>query len=212
MNEAMVVPVPGNRPSSAPTPVPRNTGNTERLKSSRLSIRSRQRNLYLIVSLLPFLRSARFEMISPKAKRPIASTTKLIPSERSCMPKVKRYSPELTSIPTMPSSRPSRTMAMPFKADSRVSITAARRPSTIREKYSVGPNSSAHAASGGANRPTTTSATHDPKNDAKVVETRAGPARPCFAMGLPSSTTTAEAPSPGMFISIEVIEPPYMAP
>ena len=66
------------------------------------------------------------------------------------MPKVKRRMPELTSVPTRPSSSPSTTIAMALTSEPCASTTAAIRPHTISEKYSAGPNFSAMAASGGA--------------------------------------------------------------
>ncbi len=41
---------------------------------------------------------------------------------------------------------------------------------------------------------------------------RAGPARPFFAIRLPSSAVAIEADSPGVLSRIVVVEPPYMAP
>ena len=40
----------------------------------------------------------------------------------------------------------------------------------------------------------------------------AAPARPLFAILLPSSAVTIEPASPGVFNRIEVVEPPYIAP
>ncbi len=45
-------------------------------------------------------------MISAMPNMPIATTTKPMPSESSGMPKVKRSTPELTSVPMRPRSRP----------------------------------------------------------------------------------------------------------
>ncbi len=77
------------------------------------------------------------------------------------MPKLKRRTPEFTSVPTRPSSRPSTTMAIAFTSEPRASTTAAIRPHTISEKYSAGPNCSAIRASGGA-ATTISSVAHGP--------------------------------------------------
>ena len=89
-------------------------------------------------------------MISAVPNMPIATTTKPMPSDSSGMPKVKRSTPELTSVPIRPSSRPNTTMAIALMSEPCASTVAATRPSTISEKYSAGPNLSATSASGGA--------------------------------------------------------------
>ena len=60
--------------------------------------------------------------------------------------------------------------------------TEATRPSTISEKYSAGPNSSATLASGGANRARITVATVPAKNEPRAAVASAWPARPCLAI------------------------------
>ena len=59
--------------------------------------------------------------------------------------------PELTSVPTSPSSRPKTIMPSACSSEPLASTIEATRPSTISEKYSAGPNFSATSASGGAN-------------------------------------------------------------
>ncbi len=54
---------------------------------------------------------SRLAMISPSPNMPIATGTKSSPSEISAIPKVIRGAPELTSMPTRPSSTPSSTIA-----------------------------------------------------------------------------------------------------
>ena len=76
-------------------------------------------------------------MISPIANTPTATTMKPMPSESSLMPKVKRCTPVLTSVPTMPSSRPTATMASDFIMSPWASTAAATRPISISEKYSA---------------------------------------------------------------------------
>ena len=117
-------------------------------------------------------------MISAKPKSPIATTTKPMPSESSGTPNVKRCSPELTSVPMMPSSRPSTIIAIAFSSDPLASTTAASRPSTISEKYSAGPNLSANSASGGANAATTSVATDPAMNEPIAATDSALPAFP----------------------------------
>ena len=56
------------------------------------------------------------------------------------------------------------------------------RPSTISEKYSVGPNFSATSASGGAKSAINIVATLPAKNEPIAAMPSAGPARPCRAI------------------------------
>ena len=65
------------------------------------------------------------------------------------MPKEKRCTPELTSVPTMPSRRPIATMASDFIMSPCASTAAATSPISISEKYSGAPNFRASSASGG---------------------------------------------------------------
>ena len=57
--------------------------------------------------------------------------------------------PEFTSVPTNPNSKPSSTIAIAVASDPCARTMAATRPKTISEKYSWGPNCSATSASGG---------------------------------------------------------------
>ena len=98
------------------------------------------------------------------------------------MPKAKRSTPELTSVPTRPSSRPRITIAIALMSEPCASTTAATRPSTISEKYSAGPNFSATSASGGANIATTSVETQPAKNEPIAAVASAGPARPWRAI------------------------------
>src|SRR2546428_314180 len=83
---------------------------------------------------------SRLLMISAKPNTPIATETKPMPSESSETPKLKRATPELTSVPTRPSSRPRITIAIALMSEPWASTVAAMRPSTISEKYSAGPH------------------------------------------------------------------------
>ena len=64
------------------------------------------------------------------------------------MPKVMRATPELTSMPTRPSSSPSSTIASDLATEPCASTTAAIRPSTSRLKYSTAVNLSASIDNG----------------------------------------------------------------
>src|SRR3546814_5041648 len=89
-------------------------------------------------------------MISAKPNTPMATTAKSMPSCSSGMPKSKRATPEFTSVPTMPSNRPSKIMQMALGSEPEANTTAPIRPNTMSEKYSAGPNLKATSASGGA--------------------------------------------------------------
>ena len=86
------------------------------------------------------------------------------------------------SVPTMPSRRPSTTIASAFKTEPCASATDMTRPSTIRLKYSAAPNFSATAVSGGAKIATRKVATVPAKNDPSAATASAVPARPLRAI------------------------------
>ncbi len=90
--------------------------------------------------------------------------------------------PEFTSVPIMPSSRPTQTMASALRSEPRASTIAATSPNTMSEKYSAGENFSATSASGGANRAITTVAMQPAANDPIAAMPSAGPARPWRAI------------------------------
>ena len=152
-------------------------------------------------------------MISAKPNRPIATLTTPMPSVSSGMPKSKRATPELTSVPTMPSSRPSTIIAMALSSEPCASTTAPIRPSTISEKYSAGPNLSASSDSGtrhGGDEHRGDACRRKTKPSAAVAS--AAPASPLRAIWWPSRQVTADDVSPGMLMRIDVVEPPYCAP
>ena len=121
---------------------------------------------------------SRAAMVSPRPNSPMATTAKSSPSPRDGTPKVKRWTPVFTSVPTMPSSMPTRIMPMALTTEPCARITAAIRPNTIREKYSAAPNCCAIDASGGPTRAIPTVATLPAKNDPIAAIANAAPARP----------------------------------
>ena len=86
------------------------------------------------------------------------------------------------------------------------------RPSTIRLKYSAGPNATATFASDGAISISAISEKVPAMNEPSAEMPSAGPARPCFAIWCPSRHVTTDAASPGMLTRIDVVEPPYIEP
>ena len=112
----------------------------------------------------------------------MAMTTKPMPSVSSGMSKLKRATPEFTSVPTRPSSRPSTIMAMALSSEPEASTTAPIRPRTISEKYSAGPNLKANSVSGGANAARISVPTQPAKNEPRPAAASAGPARPLRAI------------------------------
>ena len=151
-------------------------------------------------------------MISAKPNNPIATVTTPMPSVSSGMPKANRATPELTSVPTMPSSRPTTIIAIAFSSEPCASTTAPIRPSTISEKYSAGPNLSASSDSGIATDATRIVATVPAKNEPRAAIVSAAPACPLRAIWWPSRQVTTDDDSPGMLMRIAVVEPPYCAP
>src|SRR5450631_2036135 len=103
--------------------------------------------------------------------RPIATTPIFSPSNKFVDPKVKRAAPEVTSMPTRPTTMPITTEVSECTADARPSTAAPVMPSTTRAKYSGEPNDSATLASGGANSARMMMPTALPHSDAIVALT-----------------------------------------
>ena len=121
-------------------------------------------------------------MISAKPNTPMATMAKSMPSCSSGTPKSKRATPELTSVPTMPSSRPRMIIAIALGSEPEASTTAPTRPRHISEKYSAGPNLKATSASGGAKAASSSVATQPAKNEPRAAMASAAPARPLRAI------------------------------
>src|SRR3546814_19727848 len=66
--------------------------------------------------------------------------------------KVKRQTPVLMSVPTVPMRIPTATIPIPLIADPMVIAAAATRPSSMIAKYSAGPKESATLTSKGAKK------------------------------------------------------------
>ena len=123
-----------------------------------------------------------------------------------------RATPELTSIPTRPSSSPSSTIASDLATEPCARTTAAIRPSTSRLKYSTAVNLSASIDSGTLRTAITMVAIVPAKNEAMAAMASAVPALPCLAISWPSMQVTTEDVSPGTLTRMAVVEPPYCAP
>ena len=78
--------------------------------------------------------------------------------------------------------------------------------------YSGGPKPSANLASGGATMVSMMTPNVPAMNEPTAAMQSAAPARPRFAMALPSMHVITEAASPGIRSRIEVVEPPYCEP
>ncbi len=73
-------------------------------------------------------------MISEKPNMPMATAPMPTPSISSGMPKEKRATPEFTSVPIRPSSRPSTIIAIALMSEPWASTTAAIKPKVMSEK------------------------------------------------------------------------------
>ena len=144
--------------------------------------------------------------------RPIATTTNPIPSPSTGRSKVKRSRPELTSVPTRPSSRPSSTIATALSSEPCASTMEPTRPSTISEKYSAARNWSASRDNGGLAIAISPVAMVPANSEPSAAMASAAPALPLRAIWYPSRHVTTDDDSPGMFTRIAVVEPPYCAP
>ena len=112
----------------------------------------------------------------------------------------------------MPSSSPVTIIAIALISEPLASTTAPISPSTIREKYSAGPNFNASSDNGIATAATRIVATVPAKNDPSAAVASAAPAWPLSAIWWPSRQVTTDEASPGMLSRIDVVEPPYCAP
>ena len=112
----------------------------------------------------------------------MAITIKPMPSVNSGTPKLNRATPEFTSVPTRPSSKPSKIMHTALISEPEASTTAPIKPSTISEKYSAGPNLKATSVSGAAKAAKIKVPTQPAKKEPKPAAAKAGPARPLRAI------------------------------
>ncbi|MCY1241307.1 hypothetical protein D9M72_542010 [compost metagenome] len=101
---------------------------------------------------------------------------------------------------------------MPRSSDEPSTAETVVKASSMIMKYSPGPNCSATSAATGANIDSSTVAMVPATNEPIAAVASAGPARPFLAIRLPSMAVTMVEDSPGVFIRIEVVEPPYIAP
>ena len=108
----------------------------------------------------------------------MAITMKPMPSVNSGMSKLNRATPEFTSVPTRPTSKPRRIMPTAFSKDPEANTTAPTRPRTMSEKYSAGPNLKATSVNGTAKAASTNVPTQPAKNEPMPAAASAGPALP----------------------------------
>jgi hypothetical protein len=150
--------------------------------------------------------------ISAIPNSPIATGTKPMPSASSWMPSVIRICPVLRSVPTLPSSSPTRTIVTALSTEPRASTTEPTSPRVISAKYSGARKRCAAAASGSETTAISSVETQPAKNEPIAATASAGPARPCRAIAWPSRQVTTAEDSPGRLTRIAVVEPPYCAP
>ena len=86
------------------------------------------------------------------------------------------------------------------------------KASTISAKNSGGPKLSATSTTSGETKVRATVASVPATNEPMAEVARAGPARPLFAIWLPSIAVMMVADSPGVLSRMDVVEPPYIAP
>ena len=100
----------------------------------------------------------------------------------------------------------------PRSVDSPKAADTVMNASNISAKYSAGPNDRANLTTVGARKASASVARSPATNEPMAAVASAGPPLPLRAILLPSSAVTMEADSPGVFNSIDVVEPPYMPP
>src|SRR5499426_3732733 len=115
-------------------------------------------------------------------------------------------------MPTSPRKSPINNAARPRTVEAPSTADTVVKANTISAKYSAGPNASAASTISGATRVNRTVAIVPATNDPIALVASAGPARPAFAIRLPSSAVAIDADSPGALSRIVVVEPPNIAP
>jgi hypothetical protein len=128
------------------------------------------------------------------------------------MPSVNRACPVWLSSPMSPIVRPRKRLARPRAGDAPSTADTVVNASTMTAKYSAGPNLSAKSTTIGAMTVRRIVAIVPATNEPIADVASAGPARPRFAISLPSSAVTIVADSPGVLSRIDVVDPPYIAP
>jgi hypothetical protein len=115
-------------------------------------------------------------------------------------------------MPTRPSSRPRNSAVSPRTVEAPSTAATVTKAKIISVKYSAGPNFSAISMTIGASSVSRTVAIEPATNEPIALVASAGPARPAFAILLPSRAVAIDADSPGVFSRIVDVEPPYIAP
>ncbi len=115
-------------------------------------------------------------------------------------------------MPTSPSISPKNSEVSPRSAELPSTADTVTKHSTIREKYSAGPSTSAHSTMTGPRKAMPSVPTVPATKDPIAAVASAGPARPLRAIFAPSRAVMIDPLSPGVFSRIEVVEPPYIAP
>ena len=108
--------------------------------------------------------------------------------------------------------RPKKRLASPRAGEAPSTADTVVKASTITAKYSAGPNFNATSTINGASSVSAITAIVPATNEPIAEVESAGPARPRFAIMLPSIAVTMVADSPGVLSRIEVVEPPNIAP
>ena len=112
----------------------------------------------------------------------MAITMKPTPSVNSGISKLKRATPEFTSVPIRPINKPNTIMPTALMSEPEAKTTAPIKPNTISEKYSAGPNLKATSVSGAAKAAKIKVPTQPAKKEPKPAAAKAGPARPFRAI------------------------------
>jgi hypothetical protein len=115
-------------------------------------------------------------------------------------------------MPMTPSSSPRNKLVKPRTVELPITADTVVKAKIIKAKYSAGPNLSATSTTKGASKVTSTVAMVPATNEPMAAVASAGPARPFFAIRLPSRAVAMEADSPGVLSRIVVVDPPYIAP
>ena len=166
--------MPRKKPSSVPRPIGPALAFQSALFGSSCVILALMMSRLMTCSVL--------SSTSATPNRPITTGTRPMPSISSMRPKVSRGCAVMLSSPIRPSTMPMHAISSALAIEPWVRKVSTTRPSTIRLKYSAGPNAIATLASDGATSISATSENVPAMNEPSAEMPSAGPARPCFAI------------------------------
>ena len=167
--EEMAAPVPGTAPINTPRMLD--------LSSTILYFSTSRKRVFSFSTLtavpVALFMSRALAMISVMANRPMSTGMVSIPPSMRLIPKVKRLTPSMGSMPMQEISSPTKPISRPLIWDFPPTLAIIVSPKRARAKYSAGPNFSAKLAMGGAANSRTAQLNRPPMVEADSASCRA---------------------------------------